>query len=84
LCAAIHTLGYVTELLEKQETTLAKLRQLLCPASTEKTAAVLQQAGLDTGEKKQKTSPARSWRAGASQRAGAAGRDRLRTSQAAV
>ena len=38
LRAAIRTLGYVTELLEKQETTLAELRQLLCPASSEKTA----------------------------------------------
>jgi len=37
LKAAIRTLGYVTELLEKKETTLAALRELLCPASTEKT-----------------------------------------------
>ena len=55
LRAAIRTLGYVTELLEKQETTLAKLRELLCPASTEKTEKVLKQAGMDTGEKKSKT-----------------------------
>jgi transposase len=55
LRAAIRTLGYVTELLEKQATTLAKLRQLLCPASTEKTAVVLQQTGIDAGEKKPKT-----------------------------
>ena len=55
LRAAIRTLGYVTELLEKQETTLAKLRELLCPAGTEKTEKVLQQAGVDTGEKKSKT-----------------------------
>jgi transposase len=54
LRAAIRTLGYVTELLEKQETTLAKLRELLCPASTEKTETVLKQAGMDTGEKKSK------------------------------
>ena len=52
LKAAIRTLGYVTELLEKKETTLAKLRELLCPASTEKTEKVLKQAGIDTGEKK--------------------------------
>jgi len=52
LRAAIRTLGYVTELLEKKETTLAALRELLCPASTEKTAPVLQQAGIETGEKK--------------------------------
>lgn len=55
LRAAIRTLGYVTELLEKQETTLANLRELLCPASTEKTEKVVKQAGVDTGEKKSKT-----------------------------
>ena len=54
LKAAIRTLGYVTELLEKQETTLATLRELLCPASTEKTEEVLKQAGIETGEKKRK------------------------------
>ena len=47
LKAAIRTLGYVTGLLGKQETTLASLRELLCPASTEKTEAVLKQAGID-------------------------------------
>ena len=47
----MRTLGYVTELLEKKETTLAALRELLCPASTEKTDKVLKQAGLETGEK---------------------------------
>jgi len=52
LLAAIRTLHYVTELLEKKETTLAALRELLCPASTEKTGKVLKQAGIDTGEKK--------------------------------
>jgi len=41
LKAAIRTLVYVTELLEKKETTLAALRELLCPASTEKTDKVL-------------------------------------------
>ena len=54
LRAAIRTLGYVTELVEKQETTLAALRELLCHASTEKTAKVLKQAGIETGEKKPK------------------------------
>jgi transposase len=44
----------VTELLENQETTLAALRRLLCHASTEKTAKVLQQAGIEGGEKKPK------------------------------
>lgn len=52
LLAAIRTLSYVTELLEKKETTLRELRDLLCPATTEKTDQVLKQAGLDTGEKK--------------------------------
>lgn len=50
--AAIRTLRYVTELLEKKETTLSRLRELLCHASTEKTEKVLKQAGIDTGEKK--------------------------------
>ena len=53
LTAAIRTLGYVTALLEKQGTTLAALRDLLCPASTEKTAQVLQQAGIETKKKPQ-------------------------------
>ena len=52
LLAAIRTLHYVTELLEKKETTLARRRELLCPASTEKTDKVLKQAGIDTGGKK--------------------------------
>src|SRR5436305_13602293 len=55
LKAAIRTLGYVTGLLEKQEPTLASLRELLCPASTEKTEAVLKQAGIEAGDKKRKT-----------------------------
>jgi len=54
LQAAIRTLGYVTELLENQEATLASLRRLLCHSSTEKTEKVLQQAGIETGEKKPK------------------------------
>jgi len=52
LQAAIRTLAYVTELLEKREASLEQLRRLLCPASTEKTEAVLKQAGLEPGEKK--------------------------------
>jgi len=52
LRAAIRTLHYVTELLEKKETTLAALRELLCPASTEKTEKVLKQAGIQTGAPK--------------------------------
>ena len=54
LQAAIRTLGYVTELLETRQATLDKLRRLLCHSSTEKTKAVLKQAGIETGEKKPK------------------------------
>ena len=56
LKAAIRTLGYVTELLENQEATLASLRRLLCHSSTEKTEKVLKQAGIKTDEKKPKPS----------------------------
>jgi transposase len=52
LRAAIRTLAYMTELLEQKETTLAALRELFCPASTEKTEKVLKQAGIETDEKK--------------------------------
>src|SRR3974390_2216116 len=45
LKAAIRTLSYVTELLKKREATLASLRRLLCRARSEKTEAVLEQAG---------------------------------------
>lgn len=54
LQAAIRTLGYVTELLENQEATLASLRRLLCHSSTEKTEKVLKQAGIETDKKKPK------------------------------
>ena len=54
LQAAIRTLGYVTELLEAREATLERLRRLLCHSRTEKTEAVLKQAGIETGEKKHK------------------------------
>jgi transposase len=46
LKAAIRTLSYVTELLENREATLETLRRLLCQARTEKTEAVLEQAGI--------------------------------------
>src|SRR5437899_777392 len=52
--AAIRTLGYVTALLEDQQTTLQSLRNLLCQARTEKTADVLNRAGVKT----EKTLPA--------------------------
>jgi transposase len=54
LKAAIHTLGYVTELLENRETTLHALRRLLCQASTERTEQVLKAAGIDVGETNRK------------------------------
>jgi transposase len=54
LHAAIRTLNYVTELLEAREATLERLRRLLCHSSTEKTEKVLKQAGIETGEKKDK------------------------------
>jgi transposase len=57
LLGAIHTLGYVTELLEKKKASLADLRELLCPAKTEKTEKVLKQAGIDTGSEKPTTGP---------------------------
>jgi transposase len=57
LRAAIRTPAYVTELPGKQETSLAVLRELLCPATTEKTAKVLEQAGIETGEKKPEHAP---------------------------
>ena len=41
LRAALATLGYLTQRLEDRKTTLARLRQILFGASTEKTRAVL-------------------------------------------
>ena len=55
LQAAIHTLRYVTELLETNRATLEKLRRLLCHSSTEKTGKVLQQAGIKTDDNKHKS-----------------------------
>ncbi len=63
LAAAIRTLQYVTQLLEKKETTLTALRELLCPASTEKTEKVLKQAGIESGDKKPASSPKKPQRA---------------------
>jgi len=57
LLGAVHTLRYVTELLEKKEASLADLRELLCPATTEKTEKVLKQAGIDSGPEKPSTGP---------------------------
>jgi hypothetical protein len=55
LLGAVHTLRYVTELLENREASLANLRELLCPATTEKTEKVLKQAGIDGGPEKPST-----------------------------
>jgi transposase len=52
LKAAIRTLGYVAELLQNQEATLASLRRLLCQSSTEKTSKVLRQAGIESSDDK--------------------------------
>jgi hypothetical protein len=53
-------------MLEKKETTLAALRELLCPASTEKTDKVLKQAGIEAGAKKPITESASKRSKGAS------------------
>jgi hypothetical protein len=59
LAAAVHTLSYVTELLENRETTLHALRRLLCQSSTEKTEQVLKEAGVEFGPEHRKRSIAR-------------------------
>ena len=46
LKAALHTLGYVAQLVEDKSVTITRLRQILFGASTEKTRAVLARAGL--------------------------------------
>ena len=45
LKAALHTLGYVAQLVEDKSVTIARLRQILFGASTEKTRDVLARAG---------------------------------------
>lgn len=47
LKAAVETLEYLTELVADQDTTIRHLRQLLLPASTEKTKDVLEKAGVE-------------------------------------
>jgi len=46
LKAALHTLGYVAQLVEDKSVTITRLRQMLFGASTEKTRDVLARAGL--------------------------------------
>ncbi len=48
LKAALHTLGYVAQLVEDKAVTIARLRQILFGASTEKTRDVLERAGAST------------------------------------
>jgi transposase len=59
LAAAVHTLSYVTELLENRETTLQSLRRLLCQSSTEKTEQVLKEAGVEISSEHRGTCGAR-------------------------
>ena len=49
LQALVDTFRYLTALLEDHTTTIARLRQLLLGATTEKTRQVLQHVGLDSG-----------------------------------
>jgi hypothetical protein len=46
LKAALHTLGYVAQLVEDKSVTITRLRQILFGASTEKTRDVLARAGV--------------------------------------
>ena len=67
LKAAVDTLEYLTELVADKDTTIRHLRQLLLPASTEKTKDVLAKAGAATvtpgtersthGEEQKETGP---------------------------
>ena len=46
LKAALETLEYLTELVADKDTTIRHLRQLLLPAASEKTKAVLEKVGI--------------------------------------
>jgi len=63
LKAVVEALSYLTDLVADQQTTIQDLRELLFPASTEKTEAVLKKAGVEGTSKslaeKQSTSKAR-------------------------
>jgi transposase len=52
LQALVDTFRYMTELLEDHTTTIARLRQILLGATTEKTRQVLKQVGLDGGPRR--------------------------------
>ena len=47
LKGVVEALTYLTDLVADQQTTIRDLRELLLPASTEKTEAVLKNAGLE-------------------------------------
>src|SRR5450631_2639976 len=46
----IETIVFLTELIEKKDTTIRDLRQLLSPLSTEKTKEVLENAGIEPSQ----------------------------------
>ena len=48
LKGAVEALSYLTDLVADQQTTIRDLRELLFPAATEKTEAVLKKAGVST------------------------------------
>jgi hypothetical protein len=47
----VEALTYLTDLVADQQTTIRDLRELLFPASTEKTEAVLKKAGMEASSK---------------------------------
>jgi transposase len=57
LKAAVDTLEYLTELVADKDTTIRHLRQLLLPASTEKTKDVLPKAGAAAGNSASQSKP---------------------------
>ena len=52
LQALVETFRYLTAVLDDHTTTIARLRQILLGAATEKTRQVLKQAGLDGGPRR--------------------------------
>ena len=67
LKGVVEALTYLTDLVADQETTIQDLRELLFPASTEKTKEVLKKAGLEgtrqsTAEKPSPSQPNSPWK----------------------
>ena len=58
LKGAVETLEYLTELVADKDTTIRHLRQLLLPAVTEKTKAVLEKAGIEPSAASEPEAPA--------------------------